>query len=237
MDSFGPAQGSLSSGLTAAAYPLLAPNGTAAAPSYSLSAEPDTGWYFGVGSAQSAIYSYNGIPAIGIGVPSTTSGLSIYSSWALGWVSGDVTSAMDVILVRDAAAVLALKNGTTAQEFRVYGTTTGTKYAAILHDGTNSYINSVGGGNLTFTVNAANRWNISAGGGLISEANYRFSHGTSALATTATEGYFHLNSAAGALTGVPASIPTGQIPMAFDTTNGRLYVYYGAAWHYIAITA
>lgn len=42
----------------------------------------------------------------------------------------------DLHLVRDAANTLAQKNGTTAQEFRVYGTTTGPKYSALVHTGT-----------------------------------------------------------------------------------------------------
>ena len=52
---------------------------------------------------------------------------------------------VDVKLVRDAASVLALKLSTTAQTLRIYGTTTGSKYLNLTHDGTNSKINSSSG--------------------------------------------------------------------------------------------
>jgi hypothetical protein len=55
----------------------------------------------------------------------------------------DVTN-FDTCLSRDSAAVLALKNGTTAQEFRVYGTTTGSKYTSITNDGASAVIDGVG---------------------------------------------------------------------------------------------
>lgn len=59
--------------------------------------------------------------------------------------------------------------------------------------------------------------------------------GTAALATNATSGFLYLPSSAGAPTGVPTAY-TGRIPMEVDTTNGRVYFYYGAAWHYVALT-
>ncbi len=74
------------------------------------------------------------------------------------------------------------------------------------------------------------RWEINSAGGFVAGGNHRFSHGNSALATNATEGFFHLQSCAGTPTGTPASIPTGQIPMVFDSTNKKLYVYEGGAW-------
>lgn len=48
-----------------------------------------------------------------------------------------------------------------------------------------------------------------------------------ALATGATVGHFFIPSSAGAPTGVPATIPTGQIAMQYDSTNNFLYVYNG----------
>ena len=71
-------------------------------------------------------------------------------------------------------------------------------------------------------------------GGFVFGGNYRFAHGTSALATTATEGFMHVQSCAGAPTGVPASIPTGQIPMVYDSTNHRIYFYSGS-WRSVAV--
>lgn len=51
----------------------------------------------------------------------------------------------DLFLARDAAGVLAQKNSTNAQTLRVYGTTTGSKYASIGHDGTDSFLDSSSG--------------------------------------------------------------------------------------------
>lgn len=53
-------------------------------------------------------------------------------------------------------------------------------------------------------------------------------------ATTATAGFFCVNSSAGIPTGVPASIPTGTIPLQYDSTNNRLYAYNGA-WRMVAL--
>ena len=50
-----------------------------------------------------------------------------------------------------------------------------------------------------------------------------------ALATTATAGFLHIPSCAGAPTGVP-TLYTGAVPMVFDTTDSKLYIYTGGAW-------
>jgi hypothetical protein len=186
-----------------------------------------------------------------------------------------------VLLFRGGAGILELRNGTTAQEFRVYGTTTGPKFTGVWHDGTNGAIYVVvGGGNLRFGAGDAFRWDVLALGhftpasgnnydlgdstntvrtgyfgtslvcgdgsttgwvmsataatGLTAKANHRFAHGTSALATGATEGFLHIQSCAGAPTGTPASIPSGQIPMVYDSTNNRIYFYNGS-WRSVAV--
>jgi len=60
--------------------------------------------------------------------------------------------------------------------------------------------------------------------------------GTGALGTTATDGFIYAPSSAGAPTGVPTAY-TGRVPVEIDTTNGRIYAYYGSAWHYWNATA
>lgn len=155
-------------------------------------------------------------------------------------------SGFDVRLYRDAAAVLGLRNGTAAQEFRVFNTYTSDtnkefgklEWASnVFNIGTEK---GSGGGtarSMAFQTDATTRWTIdnALGGGFVGASNLRFSHGTSALATTATEGFFHIQSCAGAPTGVPASIPTGQIPTVYDTTNNRIYFYTGGAWRYKSV--
>ena len=59
---------------------------------------------------------------------------------------------------------------------------------------------------------------------------------SSALATNATVGHVFIPTSAGAPTGVPASIPTGQVAFQYDSTNNQLYVYNGAWKKTVALT-
>lgn len=56
-----------------------------------------------------------------------------------------------------------------------------------------------------------------------------------ALLTNAVAGFTFLPSCAGVPTGTP-STRTGTVPVVIDTTDGRLYAYYGSAWHQVALT-
>ena len=67
-------------------------------------------------------------------------GLFQTSTRAFGWTNGAVTGTVDAQFVRDAAGVIAQKNSTTAQAFRVYGTTTGSKYIQVEHTGSDGYV-------------------------------------------------------------------------------------------------
>ncbi len=131
---FGSTQGALATKISSAAFPLLAPNGTAGAPSYSFSGNTNSGMYNTsgvVGFSSGGGYKFD-VNSIGVGVGSAS---------IIGFHGDDtVSGTIDVMLARDAAAVLALKNGTTAQEFRVYGTTTGSKYLSVKHNGTNGIL-------------------------------------------------------------------------------------------------
>jgi hypothetical protein len=68
------------------------------------------------------------------GVIVASSGLSSAANILLTTNGGQLFfgASNDLVLARDAANTLALKNGANAQEFRVYETTTGTIYKAIL---------------------------------------------------------------------------------------------------------
>lgn len=57
----------------------------------------------------------------------------------------------------------------------------------------------------------------------------------SALSTSATDGFIYIPTCAGTPTGTPTSY-TGKIPMVFDTTNIKLYVYNGGFWKSVTLT-
>jgi hypothetical protein len=93
--------------------------------------------------------------------------LFLDSSLAFGWSSGTVGSGtFDTKLVRISAGVLALKNADNAQEFRAYGASTGTKYAAIGHDGSDAYINA-SSGTIGLKINGTVYWFLQTNGNLL----------------------------------------------------------------------
>lgn len=111
----------------------------------------DSGGTYGLCISNGQIYfkSYGSV-AVGIyngGIQTT--GVLAFNSSAVG-------GAQDVIIQRDAAGILAQKNGSNAQKHRVYGTTTGNKYIQIEHDGTNAKITASSGSVLISNLPTAN---------------------------------------------------------------------------------
>lgn len=126
--------------------------------------------------------------------------------------SGGNPSGADVYLVRDAAGTLNIRNSTTAQTLRVTRSyTDGSNYSWLTH-----------------------KWNTTTavihaeGAGTGSDGSVAFND--AALATNATVGFLMIPSCAGTPSGTPADIPTGQIPIVWDSTNLKIYVYTGGAW-------
>lgn len=64
-------------------------------------------------------------------------------------------------------------------------------------------------------------------GRMLIDANGNVEIGTAALATSATNGFLYIPSCAGTPTGTPTA-KTGRVPLVYDTTNNKLYVYNGA---------
>jgi hypothetical protein len=125
----------------------------------------------------------------------------------------------DLFLLRDAAATLAQRNGTTAQTLRVYRSyTDGSNYSRFTHG-----------------WNTSTALLMAEGLGTGTDGNIAFND--AALATGATLGYIMVPSAAGVSTGVPADIPTGQTPIVFDSTNKKIGAYTGGAWVWTAALA
>lgn len=59
-------------------------------------------------------------------------------------------------------------------------------------------------------------------------ANVLFGDGTAAKATTATDGFLMIPTCAGPPTGVPAHLYSSSVPIIYDSTNNKLYVYDGS---------
>lgn len=136
------------------------------------------------------------------------------SNGALRWTAGvnNPTTTLDLFLERDASGVLCQRNLTTAQEDRLYRSYT---------DGSNY-------SRLSRRFNTTTALMHAEGAGTGSDGSVAFND--AALATNATVGFLMIPSCAGTPSGTPADIPTGQIPLVWDSTNLKLYAYTGGAW-------
>jgi len=59
--------------------------------------------------------------------------------------------------------------------------------------------------------------------------------GFTAPTTAMADGFVMVPAAAGPPTGAPRA-RGGKVPIYVDTANGRIYTYYGGAWHYLSLT-
>ena len=76
-------------------------------------------------------------------------------------------------------------------------------------------------------TNNTPRMEISAAGRVLINKNLTFPAGT----TTMTDGFPNIPSAAGPPTGVPSDLVANNVPMYFDSTNNKIYVYKsGTGW-------
>jgi hypothetical protein len=58
--------------------------------------------------------------------------------------------------------------------------------------------------------------------------------GSAALATNATDGFLYLPACAGTPTGVPTA-QAGTVPLVFDTTGNKVWIYTGGAWKGVVV--
>ena len=101
----------------------------------------------------------------------------------------------------------------------------------VINNSGNAQILMVSGDNLSAYDNAV----TCLLGKTVNYGSLVVNNGGTALATTATTGFLYAPDIAGAPSGTPAANP-GSVPVAVDTVNGRLWAYYGEAWHYAAFT-
>jgi len=131
--------------VNSAAFPLLAPSGTAAAPSYAFSAASNYGIYINGATVLVA----GGLDILG----ASTTQVIIGSNAALVWSATGIGTG-DTILQRIAASVLGMKDGSTAQEIRVFGSAT--KYASLTHNNTITILSDSGGSGVRVSATGAN---------------------------------------------------------------------------------
>lgn len=95
---------------------VSASNGTAAAPNYTYVGFPTTGTYVGATNNRWVV-SQGGVAGFAV----SSGGIVLPSTGGLFWGSTtDPDGGIDLMLAREAAGILALKNGNAAQESRVY---------------------------------------------------------------------------------------------------------------------
>lgn len=164
--------------------PLLAPDGTAAAPAYSFASETTLGLFRG--GTTTLDVAVNGAARFRF---NNATGLILDNGYALAF--GATLATPDILLVRDAANTLALRNGVNAQTFNLYGTfTNAANYERlnVLVDSTAAQIYHIAAGTgtqrpLYLGAGNANRWAISTNGSLTSLGNYPLGYGAGAGGT------------------------------------------------------
>lgn len=91
-----------------------------------------------------------------------------------------------------------------------------------------SNTNATSTGDITqFKSNATVKARITALGSVV------VGNSTSAISTTATDGFLYVSSSAGAPTGTP-TVQTGSVPVHVDATNNAMYMYTNSAWRSVA---
>lgn len=230
----------VSTSAVSSTLPVLGAAGTAAAPQYSFTADSNTGVY-NVG-ADSLGLSTNGVVRITVNTASLTSTLPVLApdgavgapslSFAAGSTNGFFrvgsttfdASANGASVMRFGTTLIA--QGSASAPFSVRAAVDDSTGMKIYTSGTGGYVYNTPNDSLFLGANNATQLTIGATGSLIM--------GTAAIATNATDGFLYVATCAGAATGVPTTV-TGRVPLVFDSSNGRLYAYYGAAWKYAAV--
>lgn len=197
-------------------------------------------------STNSGIYlrQANFVDAVANGTPifewnSSNEGLKIAATQPLSWSSSGVTGGSDVFLFRDAANILALRNGTTAQTLRSYNTFTdasnyergtllwtGNKFSIRVENaGTGTARNMElfvsSGASLFFGTGGTNRWTMNSSGHITADADNSYDIGASA-ATRPRNVYIAglLTLSGGTLLATSAALTNGAAAQTATITNG-----------------
>ena len=235
---FGNALITSSHGITLSAGVLTLPVGTAAAPTVKFSS---FGWY--ENSSLGILLAFSSNPTF----LAAYDGLSVASGGVIGFTnSTSAATTRDVKLTRGGGAAI-LQHGdadaaaAVAQTVRVQSVVAGTadiagaNWTMIGSKSTGSaasgdIIFQVGGkGAASTTVNTVNT-GLTIKAGTTNNTNVGYPSviiGSSAMATTATDGFLYIPTCAGPPAGTPTAV-TGRVPMVWDSTNKKFYIYDGA---------
>lgn len=219
--------------------------GTAAAPSITTSGDTNTGIFFpaadtiavSTGGVERTRVDDNGRVGIG-GTPNAydkvliTGNMPADGGTSYG-IDSQVTFTSSATLVNAVNRTLAaVENASfTMSEMHHYMAQQGTKGASatVTSQYGHSSLSSLTGATNNYAFHggiaaASGRWNFYASG---TARNY-FAGGVEVVAgtTSMASGFTHIPAAAGAPTGAPTN-PTGNVPMYYDTTNNKIYVYNG----------
>lgn len=160
------------------------------------------------GSANGVVYLNGSKSATSSGTALTFTGS--YLGVGVATASSSIQTAYSVSSLYSGAGVLTDAGGYTG--VKLYDSGSGNLYIF-------NKRNSASFGNILFMTGSSpsERMRITDGGNI---------HGV-AGGTSMTAGFFYIPAAAGTPTGTPTSI-TGTVPMYYDTTNDRFYVYNGS---------
>lgn len=214
--------------------PILAPNGSAALPSYSFASDPDTGMFraganevaFSCGGLQQ--FSFLGgqlFPAIAGSASAPTYAMRADVNTGMYGIAADTlgfTTGGTLALTLSSAQAATFAGAVTVTGVASFAAgAVGAPGVAVGQATTGLYL--IGASDLGVAVGGVKSLEISGLDVVV---------GNAAIATNATSGFFWVDACAGTPTGTPAGLAsfTGRIPMVYDSTNNFLYVYSGGGW-------
>jgi hypothetical protein len=218
-----PSSGLSGGTLPSTAFPLLAPDGTAGAPSYSFSGAPGTGMWRN--SAGRITFSISGSAGVAFSSSSVILGNAGFYAWTS---SSDPNGTGDTFLGRDGAAgSIGQRNGANAQRDCVYNnftdasnyergcldwiTTANTMILGTRAAGTGTardlQLTAASGANVNVNAGGSNRWQFATGGGFLASSDNATDIGA-AGATRPRSGYFGTGVNAPRFNAIGGSSPT-----------------------------